>query len=270
MTYKAIQLPEAGIYLYESQHKSGNFVHVHHHSVHQILYVLEGKGKIFIDGKEINIKQDHAAFIIPHTDHAIVSNSSLTILVLAFDIETIPIKKDHSFFQQSHMLYSDFLTGTELRQHLRRMLYEQSINNEFASWALQVHLQHILLLLARLQERSQIHDANGLRADKIKNYIDTHYFESLTAKDIATKLGFSERYIQRIFKERYEKTPMQYLMEVRIERAKKLLAETEKEIVKICFEVGYENLSTFYRAFKNLLHMSPKQYREKVQYLDSN
>src|SRR5690606_11019190 len=104
-----------------------------------------------------------------------------------------------------------------------------------------------------------------LRTETIQSYIDTHYYEPLTANDIADKLGISVRYVNTIFKETYQKTPIQYLMEIRVERAKKLLRQTDKEIITICFEVGYETLSTFYRAFKNATNMSPKQYRDLVQ-----
>lgn len=73
------------------------------------------------------------------------------------------------------------------------------------------------------------------------------------------------RYVNDIFKEQYHMTPMQYLTEVRIETAKKLLTESDKDIVTVCFEVGYENLSTFYRVFKNSVNMSPNQYRKQHQ-----
>jgi transcriptional regulator GlxA family with amidase domain len=57
------------------------------------------------------------------------------------------------------------------------------------------------------------------------------------------------------------KTPVQYLLEVRIARAKTLLKDTEHEIISICFEVGFENVSTFYRSFKQSTGLTPHQYR---------
>ncbi len=55
---------------------------------------------------------------------------------------------------------------------------------------------------------------------------------------------------------------MQYLTHIRIEHAKRLLLDSDKEIVTICFEVGYETLSTFYRSFKKEVEMTPNQYRQ--------
>lgn len=265
MTLKNIQLPLYGAFLYESRHKEDDVIHIHHHSIHQILYAIEGVGKISIDGREYDISQDEVAFIAPHSQHSIYSHSSLTLLVLAFDIETLEFfdgnELKNPFFQQSQFFQPDVIASSELRQHLRKMLYEQSSENPFSKWALKIHLLHVLLTMTRLAERTQVQDANSLRTEKIKNYIDTHYYEPLTSKDIAVKLGISSRYINTIFKDNYHKTPMQYLTEVRIEKAKKLLLDTDKEIITICFEVGYETISTFYRAFKNTLNMSPNQYR---------
>lgn len=265
MTLKEIQLPVNGAHLYESKHKEGDVVRVHHHSIHQILYAIEGVGKISLDNQEYDLSQDQAAFIAPHSRHSIYSRSSLTLLVLAFDISAVEFFGENelksSFFQQSKFFYPDVITSNELRQHLRKMLYEQSSYNRFSKWAIKIHLLQILLTMTRYEDKHPTQDINSLRTDKIKNYIDTHYYEPLTSNDIAAKLGISSRYINTIFKDCYQKTPMQYLTEVRIERAKKLLRETDKEIITICFEVGYEALSTFYRAFKNTINMSPNQYR---------
>lgn len=58
-------------------------------------------------------------------------------------------------------------------------------------------------------------------------------------------------------------TPIQYLAVTRIEEAKKLLTGSDKDITSICFEVGFETLSSFYRTFKQLVGRTPKQYRRE-------
>ncbi|KRG12800.1 AraC family transcriptional regulator [Lederbergia galactosidilytica] len=269
MTLKKIPLPHWGAYLYESRHKAGDLVKIHHHDIHQILYAIEGDGIILIDDQKHKIAKDQGTFLAPYTSHSIFSQTSLTLLVLAFDIHSLKDFGDHKlnnqFFKSSRFFTPDLIASSELRQQLRKMLYEQTTDDPLSSWALKIHLLHILLTLIRLAERTRILDKNSLRTETIKSYIDTHYYEPLTANDIADKLGISVRYVNTIFKESYQKTPMQYLMEIRIERAKKLLRETDKEIITICFEVGYETLSTFYRTFKNETNLSPKQYRDLGQ-----
>ena len=57
---------------------------------------------------------------------------------------------------------------------------------------------------------------------------------------------------------------------MRISVAKKLLAETDKDILSVCFEIGYESLSTFYRTFKRYVQMSPNQYRNRHRQMNWN
>jgi len=57
-------------------------------------------------------------------------------------------------------------------------------------------------------------------------------------------------------------TPMHYLTEVRMELAQKLLVQTDKDIASICFEIGFETLSSFYRTFKKYTQASPNTYRK--------
>jgi AraC-like DNA-binding protein len=157
----------------------------------------------------------------------------------------------------------NLFAGSELRQLLRKMLFEQSAEpSALGKLSLKIQLSQFLLTFVRSVYSPAANGSNRLRAEKIRAYIDTRYFEPLTAVDIASKLGISTRHVNNIYKERYEMTPMQYLVQVRVGLARKLLEETDKDVISICFEVGYDSVSTFYRSFKAIAKMSPKSYRE--------
>jgi AraC-like DNA-binding protein len=269
MMLKRIELPVNGIHLYESKHQDGDIVHEHHHSIHQFLFTLEGEGTITLDGTRYECKQDCAVLIVPYSNHAVVSDSKLTLLVLAFEEANIDsfARTDllQTCFQLSALLQLNPFAAADVRQLLRKMLFEQTHQDAFGPWALHIYLHEILLVLARSSQSSVVTDSNSLRAERIRSYIDQHYFEPLTAGDIAARLGVGARQVNNIFKEQYRMTPIQYMTEVRIGLAQKLLAETENDIVSICFEVGYETLPTFYRAFKNIVNMSPNMFRQQTR-----
>ncbi|SFM50667.1 AraC-type DNA-binding protein [Paenibacillus sp. 1_12] len=255
-----------GIRLYESKHKEGDKVTEHHHQIHQILYALDGKGTILLEGKNLEFNQDNGVVIVPYDNHAIFSDSKMTVLVLVFDQTALDGSVRETLldecFTTSRIMKLNPFAGSEFRQLLRKMLFEQSRGKSLNLLAMKIHLSEVLLVLARSQQSAPVSDANSLRAERLRNYIDTHYFEIMSSNDISAKLGVSNRHVNNIFKEKYSVTPMQYLTEVRMELAKKMLAETEKDIVSICFEVGFETVSTFYRTFKNAVHMSPNKYRK--------
>jgi len=256
------------IFLYEHKHIGGHRVSEHHHPYHQLLFVLEGEGEIRIGGDVWRLTPNDAAIIVPLSVHSVLSSSKLTLLVLVFDEKALDGQLTdqlvQGYFRTSALIKPSGFSGSELRQLLRKMLFEQAAEpSPLGQLALHIQLSQLLLILARSRNApSGGSGSNRLRAEKIKGHIDTHYYEQLTAGDIASKLGMSTRHVNNIFKERYELTPMQYLAEVRIRVAQKLLAETDKDIISICFEVGYDSVSTFYRSFKALVKMSPKSFRE--------
>ncbi|WP_282935776.1 AraC family transcriptional regulator [Paenibacillus sp. RC67] len=257
-----------GIHLYESKHQESYEVKIHHHANVQILYAIEGEGSIWIDGQQHSFEQDNAAFIYPFSKHAVSSDSHLTLLVLAFDdlSEKSVFHPDWMpyLFNRSELLKLNAFQASELRLMLRKLLFEQKQSDPLSAWAMHNLIQDIYLLLVRAKESKPIQDANGLRAERIRNYIDLHYYEAVTSEELSGKLSISIRQMNKIFKKEYQMTPMQYLTEVRIGLAKKLLAESEKDIVSICFEVGYESLPTFYRTFKMAMNMSPNKYRQQL------
>lgn len=262
-----------GIQLRENKHSEKYLIENHHHQVHQLLYVLDNEGKINVDDKRFNFTQDNAAFIIPYANHSIIADAKLTVLVLEFEIGILDPEIQKAIglhFSESAVLDLNLFEAGEIRQLLRRMLYEQSLGQPINFLAMKIFLSELLLILLRSNQNPKITDANNLRAERLRKYIDTHYFEVINSNDISTKVGVSVRHINNIFKDQYHITPMQYLNEVRMEVAKKMLIETNKDIASVCFEVGFESLSTFYRTFKSYTDFSPKRFRITNQLPDKN
>lgn len=259
------RLLERNVQLNESIHSERDTVNEHFHQTYQILYVLEDEGEVRIDGKRYAFTPDHVAFIRPYSRHSILAHSKLAILVLEFEPSVLDSnihqKLLDEYLNQSRLIKVNQFEAMEIRQLLRKMLYQQTFGNPINSMGIQVYLLEILYLLCYSLQETKITDADTLRADRLKKYIDTNYFNVMNAADISSKLGVSTRHVNTIFKEQYNMTPLQYLNEVRLETAKQLLLETDKDIISICFEVGFESLSTFYRTFNNYAHISPNKYR---------
>jgi two-component system response regulator YesN len=100
------------------------------------------------------------------------------------------------------------------------------------------------------------------------NYIDANYDKPITLADIAKVSYLSVSRLAHLFKEQMGITIIDYLTSVRIERAKQLLLGTEQSCTEICFQVGYNNQSYFSRTFKELVGMSPRQFRNRNQRRD--
>jgi AraC-like DNA-binding protein/quercetin dioxygenase-like cupin family protein len=269
MPLRNIDLPDNQVLIYESKHLPGARVTPHHHSIYQILYFLSGDGTITLDGQTYEVTRDQMVLIAPYSEHAVYARSRMTVLVLAFGNFLEGLSDGQALLKRvlakSKYHIVDPVSANELRDSFRKILYEQNRRDAFSNLAIRSHLLHVLLTLARSWETSQTPDFNAHRANLLRHYIETRYFERLTAEDLAAMLKLTSRHMNDIFKQHFHITPIQYLTDVRVKRAKELLASTDKEIISICFEVGFETLSTFYRAFKKKVGMSPQQYRKLQQ-----
>ena len=98
-------------------------------------------------------------------------------------------------------------------------------------------------------------------AGLIKKYIDSMFANSVSVEDIAKRFGYNEDHIIRIFKSRYDITPHQYQIKLRMEHARWLLENTEMSSEQVAAAVGYADFSAFYRKFKETYGISPGQVR---------
>lgn len=94
------------------------------------------------------------------------------------------------------------------------------------------------------------------------NYIDANYDKPINLTDIARSCHLSVSRLAHIFKEQMGITVIDYLTNVRIQRAKQLLLATDQNCTEICFQVGYNNQSYFTRTFKELVGMTPREFRD--------
>lgn len=98
-------------------------------------------------------------------------------------------------------------------------------------------------------------------AGEVKKYIDQNYSSSTLSDEISNEFSISFDYANRIFKRRYQKTITQYSTDKKINRAKELLATTNKKVLSIAEEVGYSSNLYFSIAFKKNTGVSPSEYR---------
>jgi two-component system response regulator YesN len=92
-------------------------------------------------------------------------------------------------------------------------------------------------------------------------YMQYHYDQPLTLEDIAKQAHLSVSRLAHLFKEQVGITVIEYLTSIRINQAKQRLLVTESNCTQICFEVGYNNQSYFTRIFKQVVGMTPRQFR---------
>jgi len=103
------------------------------------------------------------------------------------------------------------------------------------------------------------------RLSRARDFIDHCYDHPLSLEQISEKACFSRYHFLRLFRQAFNKTPHQYLIERRIEKAKELLGSDELRVTDVCFEVGFQSLGSFSTLFHRCVGSAPATYRERAQ-----
>ncbi|MCI9540054.1 MAG: AraC family transcriptional regulator [Lachnospiraceae bacterium] len=250
----------------------------HDHDFTEITYVLSGKGQYCVDGTVydvqagdliicnsgvfhrnivVNPKEPTVEFFVGFTDYHFRNMPENTIIL-----------KENGF-----ILHTD----TELRQNLSKLCFSMSAENETDQvgkyFMLKAHLiQFLLLILRQEAEPKPIQDGfqfdshyKSYAVSRIVDYLDSHYNEKISLDRIAQNMYLSPVYISKIFKEETGESPINYLIKIRLEKAKDMLSSPQAEsIKKIANDVGYEDAYHFSKLFKKYYGVSPLHYKKKI------
>lgn len=105
-------------------------------------------------------------------------------------------------------------------------------------------------------------ESDSRRVLKVKNYISKNYRNEIRLATLADIAGMSPSAFSRFFKLHTGRNLSEYIIEMRLGYASRLLVDTSKGIAEICYDCGFNNLSNFNRIFKKKKNCSPSEFRE--------
>lgn len=152
-----------------------------------------------------------------------------------------------------------------------------SIKEQMASTIHSSSLNRYIELIKLLSEISKIEDReilagpsysydlsneNNNRIKQVQSFVDQNYQTKIKLADIANQLSLTEQSFSRFFSKTMQRPFFVFLNEYRINRASRLLLETDKQVAEIGYECGYESLPFFYQQFKKFKNYSPQGFRK--------
>jgi two-component system response regulator YesN len=97
---------------------------------------------------------------------------------------------------------------------------------------------------------------------EIKKYIDQYYYREIKLKVFADRFFLSKEYLSKLFKEEFGYNIYEYLLRIRMEQARKLLADLEVKVISVAGRLGYHDQNYFSKAFKTYYGITPTEFRE--------
>lgn len=107
--------------------------------------------------------------------------------------------------------------------------------------------------------------SDSRRVQKVQDYINQHYKEEIRLNQLADMVGMTEVSFSRFFKLRTGKNLSDYIIDIRLGHATRMLVDSTMSIAEICYESGFNNLSNFNRIFKKKKLASPKDFRDNYK-----
>lgn len=113
-------------------------------------------------------------------------------------------------------------------------------------------------------QKKTMHRKSDNRINDIIIFLQNNFQHPLTIGKIAENFYMNSEYFSRYFKKRMGIGPREYLTQIRMGYAKKLVCQSEQKILDICMECGYNSVMTFLRDFKKKYNCTPRQMREQT------
>ncbi len=176
----------------------------------------------------------------------------------------IPINEIKRFpFFQSHFSFS---TGenAKITDLIQQLLSQQSIPGALAAFQSKILFSNLLGEFFTLAKRQTVND-DTLQIEQIMDYIRQNYATLLTVSQIAERYEIDRRRLSYLFERHVGMSPIQYLIECRMRKAKELLHICECPVKQVAESVGYADSLYFSRAFKKQTGFSPSEYRESMR-----
>lgn len=257
----------------EHSSKHSRLPHIHDDCM-ELFFVYEGSGKYMVDNTYYEIKTGDIVICNAGVIHG-ESPDDQTRRVRSYCVGISNV----SFLElpDNHICSADTVpilhTGMLSKSigELFRLIYVCSADEKYCSEVCNTLTVGLLLMVYEMllsRERNMPADsppASYVSAKRILNFLDSHYREELTLREISRALHISEYYLSHLFKDEYGISPIKYVMKRRIGEAQGLLMDTNISIGDIADYLGFSSVSHFNSMFKKYVGIPPGAYRDSMK-----
>lgn len=248
---------------------------LHSHPFSELFYVVNGQGTFIAEDTEFPVKKNDMVIINPHVRHTEKSlpGAPLDYIVLgieglSFAFEKIAAARSGESAQAPSGTVSKYnVSKTNVCTCLNLMLEEVSRQEEDYETVCQNLLEVLLISMLRSGSLSVVPDNSRLlnrECTQIKNYLDANYSETITLDSLAALTHMNKYYLAHTFTKYIGLSPINYLLQKRIQEGKSLLESTSYSIAQISDLLGFSSQSYFSQAFRKATGMTPMQYRKQA------
>ena len=239
----------------------------HFHDLFEFYYLKKGTATYLINDKIYNLTKGDIVVIPPNTLHKTISSNGSERERILFYLDKnfiiSDLRENMTFPNEPAIYHTD--NDTRIKTIFDDMLDEfNTLKNHIY---LNVLICELLILFKRANKNSsqqyQKDCSSGIISDVLA-YITANFSDALTLQKIAEHFFTNPSYLSRLFKQHTGFTFCGYLNNYRIQEANKLLSETNKSIIEIALECGFNSSNNFCKCYKKIMQITPLTYRKHI------
>lgn len=264
-------------FVIEHRYTSCNYhLPYHYENTYQILFLLAGKILYRVGEKEyeasrggiivLNTREEHTLKVLeyPYERYLIQIRTDFFVKEVQYpEIIAIFIKRPLNF---SHLLTVSEPVWNFIYEIVQEMEREYLRKNKYWEIFVGSDLRRMFIMIFRecADILSMMKTGNSVAlAYRIMDYLEHHFAEEITVDSIAEAMFLNKDYIAHVFKDETGFSLMNYVISLRMNKAKLLLMETDKSVTDIAIECGYSDFAYFSKQFKKTTKLSPSKFRKE-------
>ncbi|OMF16572.1 ABC fe(3+) transporter permease [Paenibacillus amylolyticus] len=250
---------------YSGTLQTGSVLHETDLTSNVLLLAYGGEGELAMDGEGCHIGASFACHVVKGSSFTLTARSDeLYYIVIMYEASSMEGATHAMPSYRKHPLQNSFIqnpvTQAEWIQNAEKIVGKWRRGEGLERFHAHALLQGMIYELIMEYERGQGGAESDL-VDVVVSYISSHYRQNLELKELAALAGCSVRQLQRRFKQEKQLGPMEYVIQLRMENASRMLHHTDASIGEIADKMGYRDMYYFSRAFKKYYGVPPLRYR---------
>lgn len=242
----------------------------HWHDFCEITYIKKGKGNYFVNGKQYDMNKGDLIIFNNVEPHGwLVQSENMNLMVMIFSMDLVS-DLDSDYLQPfiergsnfKNKIDSEDLFVSEIAMMMDEIYEEYYQNTQGYELLIMADILRILTFLIRYyqndNDRIRGKNVESLkdkkkamkRLEKAFDYINHHYTEKITLREVAKSVYMSKNYFSAYFKKVANISFIDYVTKLRLKKANELIKMTDMSMLEIAMKSGFNNMSNFYRLYK--------------------
>lgn len=240
-------------YVWIRNYESPRTIVSHQHSCYEFIYYLKGDGQGSCGRSKYPYEPGTFVLVEPNTAHGEVHNTQTSMISIGFCLQDRFIAPRGCFYKDEPPQLFDLVQSIRHEFKKKSLYHKEYIENLIGN---------ILILVSRRNQGNIPEKNSGI--DYAISYIKEYFMADINLIDLAKSTGYCDDYFRIVFKQKTGMAPKEFILNTRLEAAKKMLANKEISLNDIAAKCGFEYYSRFSIFFKDKTSMTPSQYRKLI------